>query len=152
MWTVYELANRRGPGAVYKYWAWYGGSGFGWPPQAYSGRAGCWVIAGTWPPPGGSCSPSSMALRVGTPALRGFLFVGGTVRGFSFAYGSSRGYSFALVLGRGFFFVGGSVRGFNLAFVRVRGYWSGLSLNFLGLRGFCVLLDGVFQAGCCFVL
>ena len=42
-----------------------------WPwlaPQAYGGGAGCWVIAGTWPPPGGSCSPSSMALRVGTPS------------------------------------------------------------------------------------
>ena len=37
-------------------------------PQAYGGGAGCWVIAGTWPPPGGSCSPSSMALRVGTPS------------------------------------------------------------------------------------
>ena len=24
-------------------------------PQAYGGEAGCWVIAGTWPPPGGSC-------------------------------------------------------------------------------------------------
>ena len=33
VWTVYEMANRRGPGAVYKYWAWYGGSGFGWPPR-----------------------------------------------------------------------------------------------------------------------
>ena len=63
---------------------------------------------------------------------------------FSFVYGSSRGYSFALVLGRGFQFAGGSVRGFNLAFVPVREYWSGLSLNFLGFRGFCVLLDGVF--------
>ena len=25
-------------------------------PQAYGGGAGCWVIAGTWPPPGGSSS------------------------------------------------------------------------------------------------
>ena len=35
-------------------------------PQAYGGGAGCWVIAGTWPPPGGSCSaslrPSSLAV------------------------------------------------------------------------------------------
>ena len=77
----------------------------------------------------GSASGYSFAFG----AVRGFLFVGGTVRGFSFAYGSSRGYSFALVLGRGFSFAGGSVRGFNLAFVPVR-----------GLRGFCVLLDGVF--------
>ena len=75
-------------------------------PQAYGGGAGCWVIAGTWPPPGGSYSPSSKALRVGTP---------------SFAFGAVRGYSFAFVLGRGFSFSGGSVRGFNLVFVPVRG-------------------------------
>ena len=35
-------------------------------PQAYGTGAGCWVIAGTWPPPGGSCSaslrPSSLAV------------------------------------------------------------------------------------------
>ena len=140
---MYELANRQGPGAVYKYCAWYGGSGL---------LGHCWHLASprrfVFSFVCGSASGYSFAFG----AVRGFLFVGGTVRGFSFAYGSSRGYSFALVLGRGFSFAGGSVRGFNLAFVPVRGYWSGLSLNFLVLRGFCVLLDGVFQAGCCFVL
>ena len=57
------MANLRGPGAVYKYWAWYGGSGFGWPPRRTGRGAGCWVIAGTWPSPGGSCS--SQFLRAG---------------------------------------------------------------------------------------
>ena len=40
---MYEMANCRGPGAVYKYWAWYGGSGFGWPPR----RAGGERVAGS---------------------------------------------------------------------------------------------------------
>ena len=39
-------------------------------PQAFGEEkgAGCWVIAGTWPLPDGSCSPSSTALRVSTPS------------------------------------------------------------------------------------
>ena len=48
VWTVYEKANRRGPGAVYKYWAWYGRSGFGCPPsvRGESGLLGhCWHLA-----------------------------------------------------------------------------------------------------------
>ena len=76
--------------------------------------------------------------------MRGFLFAFVPLSGFSFACGSSREYFFAFVLGRGFSFAGGTVHGFHLVFVPVRGFWSGLSLNFLGLRGFCVLLDGVF--------
>ena len=48
MWTVYEMANRRGPGAVYKYWAWYGGSGFGWPPRRTGGER----VAGSLLAPG----------------------------------------------------------------------------------------------------
>ena len=48
VWTVYEMANRRGPGAVYKYWAWYGGSGFGWPPR----RTGEERVAGSLLAPG----------------------------------------------------------------------------------------------------
>ena len=48
MWTVYEMANRWGPGAVYKYWAWYGGSGFGWPPRRTGGKR----VAGSLLAPG----------------------------------------------------------------------------------------------------
>ena len=55
-------------GAVFKCWAWYGGSGFGWPAR----RTGRDRVAGSLLAPGlpqaGSCSPSSMALRVGTPS------------------------------------------------------------------------------------
>ena len=50
---MYELANRRGPGAVYKYWAWYGVSGFAWPPRRTGGQRVAGVIAGTWPLLGG---------------------------------------------------------------------------------------------------
>ena len=49
-WTVYEMANRWGPRAVHKYWAWYGESGFGWSPRRMgeegSGSLGhCWHLA-----------------------------------------------------------------------------------------------------------
>ena len=101
VWTVYEMANRRGPGAVYKYWAWYGGSGFGWPPRRTGGSGllgHCWHLASprrfVFSFVYGSASGYSFAFG----AVRGFLFVGGTVRGFSFAYGSVRGYSFAVAL------------------------------------------------------
>ena len=42
------MANRRGPGAVYKYWAWYGGSGLGWPPRRTGGER----VAGSLLAPG----------------------------------------------------------------------------------------------------
>ena len=45
VWTVYEMANRRGPGAVYKYWAWYGGSGTGEERAAGSLLGHCWHLA-----------------------------------------------------------------------------------------------------------
>ena len=76
-----------------------------WPTAGGSG-----AVWGEWPLPGGSCSPSSTALRVSTPfgTVRGFTFAGGTVRGFLFAFVPLRGFSFA----------GGTVHGFHLALVR----------------------------------
>ena len=75
VWTVYEMANRRGPGAVFKYWAWYGGSGFGWPPRRTGGRSGllghCWHLA--------------------SPRRFVFSFVHGSASGYSFAFGAVRG-------------------------------------------------------------
>ena len=70
-WTVYEMANRRGPGAVYKYWAWYGEERLRLaPPRRMGGGAGCWVIAGTWPPPAGSSSSRWRLLHVSSPSQR----------------------------------------------------------------------------------
>ena len=48
VWTVYEMANRRGPGAVYKYWARCRGSGLGWPPRRTGGER----VAGSLLAPG----------------------------------------------------------------------------------------------------
>ena len=52
-------------------------------PQAYGGRAGCWVVAGTWPHPGGSCSAFSSAPRLWQSFIRVSLqrLVGGAVLG-----------------------------------------------------------------------
>ena len=75
VWTVYEMANRRGPGEVYKYWAWYGESGFGWPPPGVRGESGllghCWHLA--------------------SPRRFVFSFVYGSASGYSFAFGAVRG-------------------------------------------------------------
>ena len=43
-------------GMVWEEWHWLA-------PQAYGGGAGCWVIAGTWPPPG-RVSGSQVVVRV----------------------------------------------------------------------------------------
>ena len=82
VWTVYEMANRRGPGAVYKYWAWYGGSAFGWPPRRTGGGSGllghCWHLA--------------------SPRRFVFSFVYGSASGYSFAFGAVRGSSSSVAL------------------------------------------------------
>ena len=115
----------------------YGGSGFRLAPQAYGGGAGCWVFAGTWPPPGGSrtrvllrvCSPSPMALCEGLlrlwlcagvllrrwhcawVPLRLWLCVGVLLRRWPLCAGSSS----PMALCGAFSFPFGSARGFFLA-------------------------------------
>ena len=54
-WVLGHDGYRRGPGAVYKYWAWCGVSGFGWPPR----RTGEERVAGSLLAPG-----LSQAVRV----------------------------------------------------------------------------------------
>ena len=61
VWTGCEMANRRAQGGIQilgmvrREWLRLAS-------QAYGRGAGCWVIAGTWPPPGVSLAPRSLSV------------------------------------------------------------------------------------------
>ena len=84
-------------------------------PQAHGGGAGCWVIAGTWPRPGGARD-----FHLPTVLARGFIPLELAAREFSLLAVPARDFLFPTVSSCGFFSEGGAASVFSMPAVFAR--------------------------------